>query len=571
MMNIHPEEAAASAETERRCLEPYKRTLTRAYGCHSLAFLGLSPSNEHFLAPKAAGLVNYRVVNHVAVVLGDPACAPESVEQVMRSFLAFCARSRWQVALYQVGPDFLEIYRALKLHIFKMGEEALLPVQTFTLQGSAMANVRTSCRRAEREGIRIQWYDGVPPDSIMDQLQHVSNAWLEHKGVEQDAETGFSTGRFEDLRTNAHDADELARSAPTARPFANAPLSAPGMVTGVALTSEGSACAFVTFTPIYGNTTAHTAESSEPSGAQAWKQGWGWSLDLMRRVPDAAPGVMELLLVRALEHFREAGASVVSLGLAAWADRNQETTAAQQQLVRVVTERLGLFGNHHTLFSFKEKFHPCWESRYLVTNASLTLPKVALAVLRIRNYSRGKGMQAKESKRDEQGSAVSTTHHSLPWNEWHHTFWQLMRYCLIGGINTLIDVCVLNILLWCFPTRLVPVLVGYNSLAYMSGAVSSFLGNKYWTFRRTHPPTRREVGRFVVTLFLEILVSNALIWLSGKALQPVLPNVTLWGNASKLVAVIGGTAISYSCMRFWTFAHRSDTSPHLHQAGKKLQ
>jgi lysylphosphatidylglycerol synthetase-like protein (DUF2156 family) len=42
-----------------------------------------------------------------------------------------------------------------------------------------------------------------------------------------------------------------------------------------------------------------------------------------------------------------------------------------------------------TLFSFKQKFHPCWQSRYLVTDATLSLPLVALAVLRLRNYSGG--------------------------------------------------------------------------------------------------------------------------------------------------------------------------------------
>ena len=140
---------------------------------------------------------------------------------------------------------------------------------------------------------------------------------------------------------------------------------------------------------------------------------------------------------------------------------------------------------------------------------------------------------------------------------WSSTFQQFLRYCLVGGVNTIIDVLMLNILLWRFPTHNVQVLVAYNSVAYSCGAVSSFFLNKYWTFRRTQRPTWRELRRFVISLLLEVLYSNGLVWLAGKALQPLITNITLWGNASKLVAVVSGAVLSYTLMRFWTFASGS--------------
>jgi lysylphosphatidylglycerol synthetase-like protein (DUF2156 family) len=375
----------ADNSLEEECVSPYQleAELIRAYGSHPLAFFGLASENEHFLAPEAAGLVNYRLVGKVAIVLGDPVCAPEAAEQVIWSFLKFCALHRWSVAFYQARPDYLDIYRGLKLRTFKLGEEALLLSQAFTLNGSALANVRTSCRRAEREGIRIQWYEGVPPEDVLHQFQHVSRAWLESKGIEQGSETGFSTGKLNDLPISAQRADRLA-----ILPTVSASLhpAVPRLVSGVATTSAGTACAFVTFSPIYGMVSNEMAVM----GKSPEDQGWGWALDLMRRTPDAPPGVMELLLVQALERFRTSGAHVVSLGLAAWADSKQEITPAQRRFANFVTDGLGLLESHRTLFSFKQKFHPCWKSRYLVTNASLTLPKIALAVLRVRNYSGGR-------------------------------------------------------------------------------------------------------------------------------------------------------------------------------------
>ncbi|HZU00146.1 MAG TPA: GtrA family protein [Ktedonobacteraceae bacterium] len=137
---------------------------------------------------------------------------------------------------------------------------------------------------------------------------------------------------------------------------------------------------------------------------------------------------------------------------------------------------------------------------------------------------------------------------------WSHTFWQFFRYCLVGGANTISDVLTFNALLWCFPTNNVQVLVLYNSVAYASGALTSFFLNKYWTFRHKQKTTRREVVRFMIILLLEILYSNGLLWLAGRALQPLIANPTLWGNAAKLVAVVGGTITSYLFMRFWIFA-----------------
>ncbi|HEX4208315.1 MAG TPA: GtrA family protein [Ktedonobacteraceae bacterium] len=134
------------------------------------------------------------------------------------------------------------------------------------------------------------------------------------------------------------------------------------------------------------------------------------------------------------------------------------------------------------------------------------------------------------------------------------TCWQVVRYCLVGGVNTIIDVAILNTLLWRFPTHHAQLLVVENSVAYASGAVSSFFLNKYWTFRRKQRPTRREVGSFLLSVALEILSSNGLLWLAGMVLSPFMANITLWGNASKLLAVATNAVLSYLIMRFWIFA-----------------
>lgn len=352
--------------------------LTRDYGSHTLAFTGLAPGNLHFLADD--GLVNYRLSGSVAVVLGDPVCAPQAFEQVTQSFLDFCSLNGWRIAFYQATAEHLSTYQALKMREFKIGEEAIIPLQAFSLSGPGMGNVRTSCRRAEREGVTIDWYEGVPPTVMMQHLNSISNAWLEHKGGDQVSETSFSTGRLDELLDLAEQS-ELVTS--ISRPLPITHQSVPQLVTAVATTGSGKPCAFVTFLPLFGFL------SDEATGRQSEIQGWGWTLDLMRRVPDAPPGVIELLLVRAIERFQAAGAHRVGLGMVAMADTRQEMTPMQQQIASFASGRLRLLERRQTLLSFKQKFQPHWESRYIVFNSTLAFPKIALAVLRLRNYSGG--------------------------------------------------------------------------------------------------------------------------------------------------------------------------------------
>ncbi len=164
-------------------------------------------------------------------------------------------------------------------------------------------------------------------------------------------------------------------------------------------------------------------------------------------------------------------------------------------------------------------------------------------------------------ERQTPGTSSTTDADRQHSHAWSSTFWQFLRYGLVGGANTLMDLLMLNVLLWRFPTNDVLILMVYNSVAYTCGAVTSFFLNKYWTFGHKQRTTRREVVRFSIILALEVLYSNGLVWLAGKVLQHLIANPTLWGNASKLIAVTCGAVLSYAFMRFWTFAGRSQDRP----------
>ncbi len=134
---------------------------------------------------------------------------------------------------------------------------------------------------------------------------------------------------------------------------------------------------------------------------------------------------------------------------------------------------------------------------------------------------------------------------------------QVLRFGLVGGLNTIVDLLILNILLLLLPTNSTRMILIFSAIAYSIGAVNSFLLNKYWTFGFRQRTTRREVTRFIVTTLLGIGWSSIILWLASNALQPILINPTIWANASKVVAICGTVMINYLGMSLWVFVNKA--------------
>jgi putative flippase GtrA len=143
------------------------------------------------------------------------------------------------------------------------------------------------------------------------------------------------------------------------------------------------------------------------------------------------------------------------------------------------------------------------------------------------------------------------------WKRRRSLLWQLVRFSMVGGLNTAVDLLILNSILWLWPTRNTVMLLIYNSVAYTFGAINSFAWNKYWTFRRYQRVNSAEVVRFAFTTLSGIACNDVLLWLIGSLLHPMLLSATLWANVSKIIAVGNTALISYLAMRLWVFVQHA--------------
>ncbi|QBD79541.1 DUF2156 domain-containing protein [Ktedonosporobacter rubrisoli] len=307
--------------------------LTRLYGKSSISYFAMGLDKSYFFSESGKSVISYVLVGSTAVVAGDPIGPDHETAAVIEQFMNFCHVQSWTAVFWQVRAEIADLYREAGLHLLKIGEDAIINTEKFTLKGGAMANVRSSAKRAEKEDVHVVFYRGRISDfEQLAQMERISHDWLVSKGG---MEMGFSMGHFD-------------------------PQSNPELMYAVAVDKTNRVHAFVNFVPIYG------------------REGWG--LDLMRRAARCAPGTMELLLARSIEYLKSCGAQTISLGLAPLGNTNKDDETFLGSSIDFLTHRFGDPEKNRSLFNFKKKFHPIWESRYLVYSDALSLPKIGLAL-----------------------------------------------------------------------------------------------------------------------------------------------------------------------------------------------
>ena len=178
-------------------------------------------------------------------------------------------------------------------------------------------------------------------------------------------------------------------------------------------------------------------------------------------------------------------------------------------------------------------------------------------------------MEATDTLPSVEQPFITTEQHeyeNAPTTDRSRWFGQVLRFGLVGGLNTFVDVAILNGLLWLFPTTSTPTLLAYSALAFSLGAINSFLLNKYWTFKHKQRTTTQEVTRFAIATLFGIGWNTLVLWLASAVLHPLVINPTIWVNASKGVAIVSGALLSYLGMRLWVFVRPTHTQEHLQYA-----
>lgn len=308
--------------------------LLKLYGRAAEDYFKLWPDKSYFFSSEGDSVVAYGVAGSFAVVLGDPVGPSDKIGEATAEFLDFCRENGWGVAFHNTLPDFLPVYEKLNLRHLQIGEEALVDLATFTLEGKHGRWLRKTVNKLEREGVTLQLVPPPLPEAVLAEAREVSGEWLAIPGRR---ERTFTLGRF---------IGEYVQQTPLL----------------AARDANGRMVAFVNIIPSYG-----------PGQATA---------DLMRRRVDAPNGIMDYLFIKLFDYNKAQGFDSFSLGLAPLSGYEEigEEATLEEKVLRSLSQRLDFLFKFSGLRQYKGKFATNWQPHYVVYRSPLDLPRYERAL-----------------------------------------------------------------------------------------------------------------------------------------------------------------------------------------------
>ena len=244
------------------------------------AFLALNDETCHFTVADVDGVIAYQLAGRRTIVqLGGVFADPDpSTDQalLLAAFLDFAHVQRRTVVAVQLMRQDAELYATYGFTVNQFGADYARELSGFSLRGKKHMQLRNKVSRARRAGVSVVEAD---IDQLGPQLDEIDRLWLRSKGR-----------HVKELKLMVGQRGGPAQ--PSRRLFA-------------ALDEAGTVLAYVSFSPVYGTQS-------------------GWLHDLSRRRPDAPPGVLELIVVTAIETFQAEQASHLHFGFTPFTNLSPE-------------------------------------------------------------------------------------------------------------------------------------------------------------------------------------------------------------------------------------------------------
>ncbi|MET0864344.1 MAG: DUF2156 domain-containing protein, partial [Nakamurella sp.] len=318
------------------------RELLHRHGGGTLSWMATWPQNKSLVARNGDGAIAYQRHAGVLLGLGDPIGSPDQQDQLVRDFAARADRTGNTPALFSVGTRTRDLAAAMGWRSVQVAQDTIVDLPGLEFRGKAWQDVRSALNRAAKDGISFRLVTLSEQDStVLNQVQHMSQDWLEDKGL---PEMGFTLGGVPEALD-------------------------PAVRVALAVDRTGHIHGMTSWLPVYG-----------PGGEVR-----GWTLDLMRRRANGFRPVMEFLIASSILAFQAQGAEFVSLSGAPLA-RAEGASGGEPAGLERMLELLGaslepLYG-FRSLHAFKTKFSPRYEPMYLAFRDEADLPRIGIAITR---------------------------------------------------------------------------------------------------------------------------------------------------------------------------------------------
>ncbi|MBW1654619.1 bifunctional lysylphosphatidylglycerol flippase/synthetase MprF [Flavobacterium quisquiliarum] len=309
--------------------------LVKKYGNSALDYFKTYDDKVIFITADKKSFLAYRVTDNFAVVLENPVAASDAeMKQCIIEFDVYCYENGLRSIYYRVPEESLPLFHSLHKKSLFIGQEGVVDLNTFSLEGGAKKSLRNAISKVKEKGFTATIHNAPVKDGLLQKIKAVSDEWLVSTGR---SEIIFSQGRF--------DWEELKQQT---------------IIT--VESAEEKIVAFINVIPDYAN-------------------GEG-TYDLIRKTNDAPNGIMDFILLELFTYLKSQGCTSVNLGLAAMSGLEEAETFPEKSM-KFAYERIKFFSHYKGLRDFKEKFSPVWYNKYLVYSHDYDLLQAPLVLNKV--------------------------------------------------------------------------------------------------------------------------------------------------------------------------------------------
>jgi phosphatidylglycerol lysyltransferase len=311
------------------------RKLVSEYGKTALDYFKTYRDKMIFEPEGLNAFLAYRPAGNYAVVLENPVAEDsEQMKQCIGQFDLFCFEVGLKSIYYRVSESDLGCYRSLKKKTMFLGQEGLVDLNSFSLDGGSKKSIRNALSKVKDRGYKTNIHTPPIKDGLLQKLKSVSDEWLEETGR---SEIIFSQGMFvwEDMKQQTIITVE---------------------------NSEEKVVAFLNIIPDFA-------------------PGEG-TYDLVRKTTDAPNGVMDYLIVELFLHLKSQGYSYANMGFAPMSGIDDPHTFKEKSM-KFAYEKIRGFSQYKGLREYKEKFVTVWINKYLIYDHDYDLLQIPGALMKV--------------------------------------------------------------------------------------------------------------------------------------------------------------------------------------------
>jgi len=333
----------AIAATRRSFEDPTGELLRlqALYGYNAHSLVSITPGARLWSSPSIDGAIIYSEFGHVWLAVGDPLTDDEDLCELARQFVNAARKKRRIAAFVPATARFACEAVKSGLSAVKVGAAPYFDLQAWSPRGDRAKKMRSGINQAHRAGVSVEIVD-TADEGIRDETATLCKSWLKTRRAAASFGWLFILDPFQHAE---HKRFFAARD------------------------GCGRLVGFLAASPIPARD--------------------GWYLEDILRLPNAPPGIADLLVVEALTKLTVEGAKIATLGTSPLAKDGDEVVTASdyplsERMIYMTASRLGRFYNFEGLRRFKSKFVPSWwESEYvLVPHGATVPPRVTYAIIR---------------------------------------------------------------------------------------------------------------------------------------------------------------------------------------------